>query len=109
MRRRVARVGTDCHLERRTRLVVLTLCGEQHGKIVVRFRQLREIIGERLEHLDRIRGLVLLGEDEPLQEPCTGVLGTGLQERIDAVERLGVGPGTEELLALLHLVCAGVS
>jgi hypothetical protein len=104
MRGGVAGVRAYRHLESRARLVVLALRGVQHCQIVVRLGQLRKFLGQLREYLDRVVGLVLLGEDDAFQEAAARILGIFCEIRVDPVERAVELSLLEELVRVLQLL-----
>src|SRR5688572_18781488 len=76
----------DRHLERGTRLVVLSLRGIKHGEVVVRLRQLGKFLRELGEDLDRVVGFVLFGENKTSHEAPARILGLALQKSVDALQ-----------------------
>ena len=94
------------HLERLARLLVLALGRIQHREVVVRFRQLGIVLGELGEDVDRLRRLVLVGEDQALEEAALCIARLGGEELVDLVERLRVlllaqqGRGIGELVGV---------
>jgi hypothetical protein len=55
----IGRIGAHGHVQRRARLVVLAVGRVQHGQVVVRLRQVGEVLGELGEHRDGLGRTVL--------------------------------------------------
>ena len=94
----------DGELERGARLVVVALRGVEHREVVVRLGQLRVILREAGEHLDRFGHALLLGVDEAFQEASLWIARRCLEEYLDLVERGRELSLSVELLRLAQIV-----
>ncbi|MPN47203.1 hypothetical protein SDC9_194804 [bioreactor metagenome] len=89
MRRGVAGVGADGHLQRRACLVILVLPGVEHRQVVVRLRQLGVVLGQAGEGLDGVARLARLGLDHALEKAHLRIARLGGQVLLDLGQCVG--------------------
>ncbi len=104
VRRGIARMRPDRHLERRTGLVVLLLLRVQYRQIVIRLGQLRKVFGQLAEHRHRLRRAAHLGQDKTLEEAPLWILWLAGDISVDLFESLWQLPLFHQALHLRQVV-----
>ena len=82
MRRSVAGIRADCHLQRCASLVKLALPSLQHSEVVIGLRQLGEIFDQFGENNDGILRLVLLRQNHAFEKAHLRIFGFASQKLI---------------------------
>ena len=108
VRRGIARVGPDGHLQCRACLVKLILSGIKHGQIVVRLRQFGIVFGQLGEGCNGFSVLAGVSLDHTLEEAHLRVAGVAGQVFFSLHQGLGKLAGAQQLTDITVLICVGV-